>query len=90
MIASTATIGLIPEPYGVKYGGHADQRSHEFPAMDQFRIRSLVKILKEGNLSEAQAACARQMLEFKSKIFISGARKRGKMAEAGEIEKILL
>jgi GT2 family glycosyltransferase len=81
-IACRNPIGLQNEPYILKYGGHADQRSHEFPAMDQFRIQSLAKILKEGILSVEQEQRAREMLELKAKIYIEGALKRGKIESA--------
>src|SRR3990167_6847794 len=42
-IAAEYPVGLIPKPHVVKYGGHADQRSREFPAMDRFRIYALKK-----------------------------------------------
>lgn len=87
-IAARYPIGLIKKPYIFKYGGHADQRSREFPAMDQFRIRSLVKILKEGNLTSEQITAAQKTLEGKAKIYIEGALKRGKKEEAAEIEKL--
>ena len=88
-IAARYPIGLIEKPYIIKYGGHEDQRSHEFPAMDQFRIRSLAKILKEGFLTPEQTAAAQKTLEEKSRIFIQGALKRGKKEEANEIKRVL-
>ncbi len=88
-IASRYPVGLIEKPYIIKYGGHADQRSREFPAMDRFRIRSLVKILSQGILSPDQTATARTILEEKAEIFIQGALKRGKKDEAAEIEKLV-
>jgi len=84
-IASRHPVGLIEKPYIVKYGGHADQRSREFPAMDQFRIRSLAKILSQNILTPEQATAASKTLEEKAKIFIAGALKRGKEKEAEEI-----
>ncbi|MBI4711334.1 MAG: glycosyltransferase family 2 protein, partial [Candidatus Omnitrophica bacterium] len=68
--------------------GHADQRSREFPAMDQFRIRALAKILKEGILTPEQSAAARKMLEEKARIYIEGALKRGKIEEAAAIKNL--
>lgn len=87
-IAAKYPIGLIETPYILKYGGHADQRSREFPAMDQFRIRSLAKILSSGVLTPEQTWAARQMLEEKAKIYIEGALKRGKEKEADEVRGI--
>ena len=84
-IAAKYPIGLIEKPYIIKYGGHADQRSREFPAMDQFRIRSLAKILAQNILTPEQAEAARKTLEEKAKIYIEGALKRGKKEEAAEL-----
>ncbi len=88
-IAARYPIGLIEKPYILKYGGHADQRSREFPAMDQFRIRSLAKILSQGILSQEQSAAARKTLEEKVKIYIEGALKRGKQNEADGIKVLI-
>ena len=88
-MAAKYPIGLIQKPYVMRYGGHKDQRSHQFPAMDQFRIRSLVKILDSALLSEDQAAAARKTLEEKSKIYLQGARKRGRFNEVQKIQTLL-
>jgi glycosyltransferase involved in cell wall biosynthesis len=87
-IAAKHRVGLIEKPYLIKYGGHADQRSREFPAMDRFRIQSLAKILSQNILTSEQASAARQILEEKSRIFMAGALKRGKEKEAEEIQKL--
>ena len=71
-------VGLTEKSYVVKYGGHADQRSHEFPAMDRFRIYSLKKILDSGKLNAEQTEAARKMLEEKEAIYNQGALKRGR------------
>src|SRR5664279_1743831 len=84
-IAAKYPVGLIEKPYVIKYGGHADQRSREFPAMDRFRIQSLAKILASGILSLEQSTAARKTLEEKAKIYIAGALKRGKEKEAEEV-----
>ncbi|OQA57288.1 MAG: UDP-Glc:alpha-D-GlcNAc-diphosphoundecaprenol beta-1,3-glucosyltransferase WfgD [Candidatus Omnitrophica bacterium ADurb.Bin277] len=88
-IAARHPIGLIKKPYIIKYGGHADQRSREFPAMDLFRIRSLAKLLGSGILTAEQTSAARRMLEEKSRIFIQGALKRGKEKEAAAVQNLL-
>ena len=88
-IAAKYPVGLIEKPYIIKYGGHADQRSREFPAMARFRIQSLAKILSQNILTPEQTAAARKMLEEKARIFIAGALKRGKKEEAEEIEKLV-
>jgi len=87
-VASRYPIGLIEAPYLVKYGGHTDQRSREFPAMDRFRIQSLVKVLGEGIFTPEQETAAKKTLEEKIAIYSAGALKRGKEKEA-EAMKLL-
>jgi len=81
-------IGLIEKPYVVKYGGHADQRSKEFPVMDRFRIQALRKILESGVLTPPQRDTVSQELKRKCEIVSQGARKRGKLVkhEAGVLQ----
>mgnify|MGYP001615803829 CR=1 FL=1 len=71
-------IGLIEKPYVVKYGGHADQRSREFPVMDQFRIRALLKLIESNQLTPAERGAAVWEFVRKCEIVRRGAEKRGK------------
>ena len=77
-VTSQFPAGLTEKPYVMKYGGHAGQRSHEFPAMDRFRIYSLKKILGSGKLTPEQTGAAQKMLEEKESIYNQGALKRGR------------
>lgn len=88
-IACRYPVGLVEQNCVIRYGGHEDQRSHEFPAMDRFRIQSLTKLLNSGKLEPAQADLAKKTLEEKSRIYIQGALKRGKENEAREIETLV-
>jgi glycosyltransferase involved in cell wall biosynthesis len=88
-VAARFPVGLIHKAYVMKYGGHADQRSHEFPAVDRFRIQSLTKILQSGILNEKQTWAARETLKEKSRIYMQGALKRGKYDEALSASKNL-
>ena len=82
-------IGLIEKPFVVKYGGHPDQRSHQFPVMDQFRIRALLKLFKSNVLNlDQQELVARELIR-KSRIVSQGARKRGKVEEAVFYENLI-
>ena len=68
----------------IKQGGHADQLSRRFEAMDRFRIRSLVKMLSQGTLAPEQRALTLAELRRKCAIYAQGARKRGRFEEAAE------
>ncbi len=71
----------------VKYGGHDDQLSQKYWGMDRYRIRALEKILGTNILNEKDRLAAEDMLAQKVRIYTEGARKRGKLDEAKEIEE---
>jgi glycosyltransferase involved in cell wall biosynthesis len=66
----------------VKRGGHEDQLSKRYPAMDRFRIQSIARILEGDALSESMRSAAIRELGNKCRIYIAGAVKRGKTEEA--------
>ena len=69
-------IGLSPIPTVVKYGGHADQLSHRYLAMDIYRLASLIRHL----LSEHHPVYQKKILatiQNKFKILYRGAQKNG-------------
>ncbi len=68
----------------IKKGGHADQLSRRFEAMDRFRIRSLAKMLSQAILTPEQRALTLTELRRKCAIYAQGARKRGRFEEAAE------
>ncbi len=65
----------------IKQGGHEDQLSKLYPAMDRFRIESITRILENGVLNETMRSNAVQELEKKCRVYIKGALKRGKTEE---------
>ena len=61
----------------VKRGGHADQLSKKYWGMDRFRIKSIVKCLKNRDMSHVQRMEAAKTLQKKCTILANGALKRG-------------
>jgi glycosyltransferase involved in cell wall biosynthesis len=82
-------IGLIEKPHVIKYGGHSDQRSREFPVMDRFRIKALRKLIRSHELDSHQKQLAQAELARKCEIVSQGARKRGKIREAEYYERLV-
>ena len=80
---------FLDEPLIVKHGGHHDQLSRRTWGMDRFRISALEKILATTTLGDADRAAAESMLAHKIAIYASGAKKRGKLAEARAYESRL-
>ena len=50
-LTSLYEVGFIEDPVITKYGGHEDQLSRKFKAMDFWRIKSLMRILEIRKLS---------------------------------------
>jgi glycosyltransferase involved in cell wall biosynthesis len=80
---------LIPEYLTIKEGGHPDQQSKKYPAMDKCRIYALEKILKNGHLDKENYKIALEELRNKCSIYINGALKRGKSTEVEHYEELI-
>jgi len=81
-ISARYPVLFIERPLIIKRGGHDDQLSKSYEAMDKFRIRSLVNILKSGILNETQEIKAVEDMKTKCRIVANGAKKRGRADEA--------
>ncbi|MBU2514762.1 glycosyltransferase [bacterium] len=75
-IAAKYQVGLIDDYLVTKYGGHEDQLSQSFIAMDRFRIYSLGKLLLSQNISAIQQQLVIEVLSQKTNILLNGAKKR--------------
>lgn len=75
---------FLPEYLTTKFGGHADQLSQKYYAMDRFRIYALAKIIEAGNLTKEQYEFARNILQKKLMIFLQGAKKHNNLEEYNE------
>lgn len=80
---------LISEYLTIKEGGHPDQQSKKYPAMDKFRIYALEKLLRSGRLDKGQYSSAYEELNAKCRIYRQGALKRNKTKEARYCRKIV-
>ena len=67
----------IDSPLLIKYGGHQDQLSQKYVAMDRFRLKVLANLLSQDMLSETQKKAVSETFVEKYKILESGAIKRG-------------
>ena len=78
---------FLDQPLIKKFGGHTDQLSRVFGGIEQYRIRSLEKILTSISLTGSQFEAARDMLIHKLQIYAKGLKKRGKNIEFQSVEK---
>ena len=88
-VTSKYQVKLITKPLTLKEGGHPDQLSQKYPAMDQFRIYSIDKILQSGILNTEQKLLAITELKKKCRIYINGARKRNKLKKVNHFTEIM-
>jgi len=77
----------VGEPLVTRYGGHADQLSRRYPAMDRFRIQALEGIVRSGLLDDRDRDAAMRTALEKIDIFVGGARRRGRDREASLYEE---
>ncbi len=85
-ITARMPVLLVEEALVMKYGGHEDQLSRRFPAMDRFRIEALEKILRWPDLAAEDRAAAQITLREKMEIYLGGLRKRGRGEEVALYE----
>ncbi len=79
---------FIAEPLIVKRGGHINQLSKKYAAMDKYRVAALLKFIYENDLNDEDYELVKTELIRKAGILLNGFLKRGKINEAGFFEKI--
>ncbi len=77
----------IDEALVEKTGGHADQLSQRYPAMDQYRLEALAKLLASGKANPVQQAQALSIFREKYNIFKTGALKRDRTDAVNTLER---
>lgn len=93
-ITSRLPVGLVDAQLVVKYGGHQDQLSKKYQAMDRFRIYALLKLLRGSDIAMTQisveqvrAVC--QTIARKATILAEGSAKRGREVRAREYRDLV-
>jgi len=81
-------VHYIDQPLITKYGGHEDQLSRQYPAMDRFRARALHRLLATTTLQADDFEAARNTLLGKLEILIKGARKHQNHSLIDEFEPL--
>lgn len=81
-ITSRYPVLFIDKPFIVKRGGHKDQLSRAYEAIDRYRIQSLAKIIEGNILNSEMKNAALKELRKKCMIYSSGAKKRGRLQES--------
>jgi glycosyltransferase involved in cell wall biosynthesis len=90
-VTARETVGLAPERLVVRRGGHADQLSARYPAMDRFRVYAIMKLLaSEGAaLPPEYRERAAAVALLKTRILRNGAIKRNRHGVAEKLDEII-
>lgn len=75
-IAVNYAVGLDKQSGIIKYGGHSDQLSGNFPVMDKFRVKAIEKLLADSSFQGEYRIAALNEVVQKLQIIINGAKKR--------------
>ena len=86
-ITSKLPVIFLDQLLIIKYGGHADQLSRVDNGIEQYRIKSLEKILRSESLSDNQSKSAKLHLLKKLNIFSNGLERRNKLKELNIYKK---
>lgn len=85
-ITSQFEVGFTTENLTVKYGGHEDQLSRKYFAMDYWRVLALSKALSLLPLTSEQKIMTAEMLIQKADILIQGYLKHNNTKNLSEVE----
>ncbi|MBA2404977.1 MAG: glycosyl transferase, partial [Bdellovibrionales bacterium] len=81
-------IGFLPEFVANKYGGHTDQLSTKFPAMDYWRIKSLAELLSRS-LSDQQKEMVVAEIKKKAPVLMAGFQKHQQHERLAEMKELI-
>jgi glycosyltransferase involved in cell wall biosynthesis len=87
-ITAQEEAGFLPDPMIIKHGGHDDQLSFQYRAMDEYRVRALWDIRNNSHLQPEERLAVFKELIKKSEILIKGYRKYEKHDEANRMSKL--
>lgn len=89
-LTSKYEVGFINEPIIIKYGGHDDQLSIRYKAMDYWRVKSIDQLLRsKTSLTDVKKKKAIEVILKKSQILRNGYLKHENLEHLEFVEEIL-
>ena len=88
-LTSLYEVGFIEDSIIKKYGGHDDQLSAKYKAMDYWRLKSMLRILKIRNLNKEDTQACLNEIKTKSSILLLGYEKHGHLDKVIEVKELL-
>lgn len=88
-LTSLYEVGFVERPILKKYGGHPDQLSHAFPAMDYWRIKSAARLYSlRPHLCEEKKLAILNNVISKSEVLLKGYQKHQNFKHVEEISSL--
>lgn len=87
-ILATEEVGFLSDYVTNKYGGHTDQLSTQFVAMDYWRIKSLVALLQSNPSADKKELIVAE-IKKKAPILLKGYQKHQNLEHYQEIENLV-
>ena len=87
-VTSQGEVGFIDIPLVIKYGGHSDQLSQKYKAMDEWRVRALAGHLNNPLIRKEEKQQLTHILIQKCEILLNGYKKHNNYKNQKEIEEI--
>lgn len=88
-ICSRYSVGFCPQALIKKYGGHEDQLSRRYIAMDYWRVLAMKDHLHSPHLSPEERQALNQTLQKKCRILLNGYKKHNNMEPYPQVNSIL-
>lgn len=88
-ISSTYEIGFIAHALIIKHGGHEDQLSTKYVAMDFWRLKALSNILKTRDLSPLDRTYVQDSMKHRGAILLQGYLKYNNTRDYQTVQNIL-
>lgn len=87
-VTSLYPVGFIDDPIIIKHGGHEDQLSAKYFAMDYYRILAMDRIISIRELSDSHQLSVRNEIIKKATILLKGYLKHNNMENFDQVCKI--
>ncbi|MCC7405578.1 MAG: glycosyltransferase [Bdellovibrionales bacterium] len=88
-ITSEFDVGFVETPLIRKFGGHADQLSRRYHAMDYWRVKALLPWVDSHRLTEGERQLVKQTIKKKCEILVKGYERHDNRENLAEIREVL-
>lgn len=79
-------VGFVETPIIKKYGGHEDQLSAKYKAMDYYRVKSMRNILQQNKIEDSIRELIKEEMREKCRILLNGYEKHQNMTHFHEVK----